>query len=263
MDWSKTKTIFIIMFLILDIFLIYELMNQRNESQVQYKKETSLEEKLEAENIKIPQIPKETKKEKFVEASLKQFNAKDLTSLNNQETSIIEGTSIHSIFPDPIPIGKDWTKADMDEFVRKNILYGDKYKYWSYDEKSNTITYYQVFEDKLFFENSRAQIKIFLNEENEIESYEQTMLDQIQKLKDIEIMTALEAIEVLYHKGILEAGSEITDITLGYYSLIPSTSTQLLAPTWNFVIDGEENVFVNALEGHVIQRTNNENKVLE
>lgn len=263
MDWSKAKTIFIIMFLILDGFLVFEIMNQRNESQVQFKKESSLEEKLESENIKVVNLPRDIQNEKFVEAALKPFTTKDLSNLKGQETSIHEGTTIRGIFTKPIPLKNDWNEEDIDDFVKQHLIYGDQYRFWSFNQESNTITLCQVYDDKLFLENNRAQIKIFLNEDNEIESYEQTMLDHIRELKEVEIMTATEAVEALFHKGLLNTGSEITDVKLGYYSLIPSTSTQLLAPTWNFVINGEENLFVNAVEGHVIQGKSNENKVLE
>ena len=62
MDWSKTKTIFIITFLILDCFLGYQFMEKRNSSQLDVLLEATIEDQLKANGITYVQLPKEITK---------------------------------------------------------------------------------------------------------------------------------------------------------------------------------------------------------
>src|SRR6056297_2871852 len=55
LDWSKTKSIFIIVFLILDIFLLTLFINKYNESQYDFLGETKFEDRLQVDNIKYEQ----------------------------------------------------------------------------------------------------------------------------------------------------------------------------------------------------------------
>ena len=57
MDWSRAKTIFIITFLLLDIFLIQQLISQRNENTFDTIEETTIDERLEAQNIQVIDLP--------------------------------------------------------------------------------------------------------------------------------------------------------------------------------------------------------------
>lgn len=53
---------------------------------------------------------------------------------------------------------------------------------------------------------------------------------------------------------------------LGYYTLIQPTETQMLVPTWHFVVkhDGEvDDLYVNAIENRVIPKNDKENETLE
>lgn len=73
MDWSKTKTIFIIAFLILDCFLGYQFMEKRNNSQLDVILETTIEEQLEANGINYVELPKEITKATYVSGESKKF----------------------------------------------------------------------------------------------------------------------------------------------------------------------------------------------
>ena len=124
------------------------------------------------------------------------------------------------------------------------------------------ITYYQLYNGRMLYNNSSAQLKITLNEDNEIIGYSQTILENIKDIKEQDIITAYEALSILYTKGLLQSDSTVSTVELGYYMLVPgqSSSAQLLAPTWCFMIDGKVEYFVNAIEGHVF---NEEREILE
>src|SRR5690606_24780823 len=153
---------------------------------------------------------------------------------------------------------------DVDEFIHSQVLNGNQYKYWDYNEEKNEIIYYQVFNGQMLFNNESSQIVIQLNEKNEIVSYTQNMLENIKEIQKQNIITAKQALSILLSKNLLQAESTVSNVELGYYSLVSSepnqsqSQSQLLAPTWRITLNGEVEYFINAIEGHVF----NEQRVI-
>jgi len=107
-------------------------------------------------------------------------------------------------------------------------------------------------------------ITFTINADNQIVSYQQTYLEGIEKLMGKEeILTPLKAIETLHSKGNLKPKSKITKVELGYSTLVQLAASQVLAPTWRFVVDDKESLFVNAFEGQIIEFNSDENSKVE
>lgn len=260
MDWSKTKTIFIITFLILDCFLGYQFMEKRNSSQLDVILETTIEEQLEANGITYVELPKEITKATYVSGESKKFTDEEIKKLSGQKVTVNDKTVLKGTFIHPISLNfKDPYR--LQEFLQRHIINGKKYAFWSFDEKTNTVICYQTYGGRIIYNNESSKLLIRLNEKNEAVSYEQTMLDDLQKYeRKQDIVPAIKAIETLYKKGYLQPGDSVTSVELGYYGLVQFTASQVLTPTWHIVINGKEDYFVNAFEGQVI---NEEGKILE
>ena len=262
MDWSRAKNVFIMIFLILDIFLISQFIIQKSENTYDLIQDTPIDQQLKADKIQIKtELPLKPTKASYVEADAMVFQANEISSLSGQSIEILnDNILIKSQLTSPYPLKKDWKVADVDQFLKNYVYYGDQYKYYQYDKDKNMITYYQLHKNQMFYKNASGQVQLVLNDKNEIVSYSQTMLDDIKEISKQEIITAHEAMTILYNKGLLDVGSNITNIKLGYYTLVPIKSSQLLAPTWCFTIDDKRDYFVNAVEGHVL---NEEEEILK
>ena len=82
------------------------------------------------------------------------------------------------------------------------MLYGSEYRYWDYDETEREIIFYQTWDKKMFFNNSKGKITLFLDKENQVISYEQTYLENIKKFnEEKDLVTAIKALEALYENG--------------------------------------------------------------
>lgn len=114
--------------------------------------------------------------------------------------------------------------------------------------------------------NRSAHLVFHINEFNEIDSYSQTMLETIEPINNKEeVFTAMRALEVLYRNGVLKPDSKVVKADLGYHTLVSMEATQVLTPTWHFVVEhnGEqENLLVNAVEGQIIQANASPDKKL-
>lgn len=260
MDWSKIKTIFIITFLILDVYLLYQFMKIRDANKYEIITEATIEDKLEADEIHYIELPKTPIKNQYLSAKPKVFSKDDIAKLKGQTPLLKDpGTTLQVILEKPIQLNSKFESAELTPFIKGNILYGEHYQFWEKDDKEKKITYFQQHENKPLYENISGMLTFYYDSANQIISYEQTYLEGIEKLTAQEdILQPLKAIETLHQKGVLEPKSDITKIEFGYSTLIQLAASQALAPTWRIVVDDQESLFVNAFEGQIIQFNSDE-----
>ncbi|MGJ7911116.1 two-component system regulatory protein YycI [Neobacillus sp. LXY-1] len=259
MDWSKIKTIFILTFLILDVYLLFQFMKIRDANKYEVITETSLEEKLKNDEIQYIDLPKTQIKAQYLSAKAKVFSKSDLAKVKGEVITKDDGTTLLVTLEKPYQISEKFEPAELTNFLKGNVPYGDHYQYWEKSDKKNTITYYQHYENFPLFKNISGMITFTLNADHQIVSYQQTYLDEVQKLASKEeILPPLKAIETLYQKGELKPKSKITKVELGYSTLIKLSASKVLAPTWHFVVNDKDDLFVNAFEGQIIQFNSDE-----
>ncbi|OIK13826.1 hypothetical protein BIV60_13360 [Bacillus sp. MUM 116] len=266
MDWSKIKTIFIITFLILDVYLLFQFLKIRDANKYELITEASFEEKLKADEIKFGDLPKAPIKAQYLSAKPKKFKKSDLKRLEGEAAVLKDETTIQAKLGNPLQLSSKFEPADLAAFLKSDVLYGDQYQFWEKNDTQKTIIYFQQSDSYPLYHNINGMITFHLNNKNQIASYEQTYLEGIKKLSASskeEVLTPLKAIETLHQKGILKPKSTITKVELGYSTLIQLAASQVLAPTWRFVVDDKESLFVNAFEGQIIQFNSNEKSVVE
>ncbi|WP_251554433.1 two-component system regulatory protein YycI [Neobacillus muris] len=266
MDWSRIKTIFIITFLILDVYLLFQFMKSRDANNYEVITPATVEQKLKDDQITYKELPTVQIKAQYLSAKPKEFAKSDLAKLKNQTASLNEtGTTLQALLDKPFQLSEKMAPSEVHDFLRENVLNGKDYLYWETDEKTNTITCYQLYDNAPLYHNINGMITLDLNSEHQIVSYEQTYLGDIQKMsaKEEEILSALKALETLHQKGDLKPKSEITKVEIGYSTLIQLAASQVLAPTWRIVVNNKESLYVNAFEGKIIDFNSDENTIVE
>ncbi|OCA92068.1 two-component system regulatory protein YycI [Pseudobacillus wudalianchiensis] len=261
MDWSKTKTIFITVFLILDIFLLAVFLNKHSASQFEFIKEASIEDKLRSYNIEYGKLPEEVSEESIITAKSKSFTKKEISLLQNQNVKLSDDqTVLESYLQKPVKLGEK-KLDDLKSFVENNVLFGDQYQYWEIDNEENKVIFYQHYKDKKLFEIKNGKLEVGLNSNGEIIDYRQTMLEDLEENGQEEtILSAHQAIQTLYKNGLIKPNSKISDVELGYYTFVHLTELQVLSPTWYFKIKNgnkTEKMFVNAFDGSIYKNEKN------
>jgi len=263
MDWSKTKTIFIIAFLILDTFLLLQYLDKVKSNKYDLIPKTTIEEQLRAEDIQYEKLPNEKIKGSYITAKSKQFTKEEIMALKNQEIMLPDENLIYPIsklrmsFQKPISLPEGDIENKVKQIVSTQIIQGSQYRFWRYDETANQIIMLQEFNGRVIFQDEKdgiGMIVFYLNDDREIISYHQTLLEDIKELENQEeVLPAIGALEALYYSNDLKPNSLVTDVEYGYYTQIPLTEQQILAPTWHIVVNEQEHFYVNALEGKVIK----------
>lgn len=263
MDWSKIKTIFIIAFLVLDIYLIYEY-SRLKEEKPEITAEIPLENRLANYGVTYPNLPTEISKDQYLSAKSKTFSEEEKTKLEKgllkgQDIRIIDSIMLQSIIEKPISISDPFKKEDLADFIQNHVLNGDEYRFW--EKKDNTITYYQQHDGKTLFQNLKGELTFLVNEENKVVSYNQTYLENVKEIDDEEsLVPPIEAIYALFTNSDIPNDSEIKSVELGYYSQ-QYTSVQVLSPTWKVTLEDNQNLYVNALDRQIIKPGTDETKL--
>ncbi|GLV62947.1 hypothetical protein Bmyc01_16170 [Bacillus mycoides] len=258
MDWDRIKTIFIVTFFVLDLFLIFQFIQKQDSNQLELVTETKIDQQLKESKITMGSFPKEPKKESFIMAKNKSFKEEDVQSLKNQTVHLQEEYKIESKLKEPFLNAKSLSKDKYNDFLKNYVLDGQKYEFGAM--KDSKIYFFQKYKDKPIFYNNHAMIVVDLNEKNELVSYTQTMLTDLkemgesEKTKEQEIITAQTALENIYVKNKIAENTHVKEAQIGYATLAESSSNiQVLAPTWNLKTEQKKDYFVNAIEGQVME----------
>src|SRR5690625_1956757 len=132
MQWSQIKTLFILCFLVLDVYLLFQFFEKQEQTDLGLleREDSPIEEQLKAENIKIGKLPEEESDESFLSVKPKTFTdseLKEINDLKNQEAISINGNFIISEFEKPVPLPSGGSKDKIEELVKKSILFPDEY----------------------------------------------------------------------------------------------------------------------------------------
>ncbi|MBA3927005.1 two-component system regulatory protein YycI [Listeria rustica] len=257
MDWKKTETIFIIAFLILDIFLLILFIDSRMSSSPTPLVSQTLEEKLKSENITYGKIPSNPEKGSYLTTEPLAFTQKDINDLKGQKISVLNADQrIYSVLVKPVKIDPEKYGADLMPFLKSDVFEGDRYTYWGYDSDRREMTFNQKIDGRPVLFNTNGQIVFNLNKDNEVISYRQTMLGDPKMFDEKDdVISGTDALEVLHQHGDLKQNSKIVNTTLGYYNLVSLPSSDVYLPVWAFEVKHEKQTtffLVNGLEGSVI-----------
>lgn len=162
----------------------------------------------------------------------------------------------------PVKAGKKGNNAELKKFMETEIYRGESYKFWNYDKKANTLTFNQLINNNMVLFDEAGQITFYLDNDDQVVSYEQTWMAKQDDLKEkTNLMSATDALEVIYQHGELKQDSDVVSATFGYYTTVQLPSGNVYFPVWCFEVvhaDATSYVLVNAKDEQVINQSENQ-----
>lgn len=259
MQWSQIKTIFILCFIALNIYLVIQYVEKREQigANILEREESTIEDQLKDDNIKYGELPEVDLEESFISVEQKEFSDEEiieLGQLKNQRTSVvINKRLIISQFDKPIAIAENQSKEKIQELFEKTFLYSDEYMFWNWNREMNVLMFFQKELNRPVYFNQSGLVLVFLDENDETLFYAQTMLGEGESRRDHQsLIRPIDAIETLYDNHELFQDDEITKAEIGFHTRVPlDDGIQVFVPTWKITVNHERRYFVNALEGFV------------
>lgn len=227
-----------------------------------------VEARLKEDNITYIALPNNKESAAYYSGEIKNFSPSEVPFFPNQNAKIENNNKLIIMMEKPVKLQKSDTRDAYTEFVHNNVYEGDSYVLWDINEEKKEATFFQKVNNVTLYYNVRGYIKLYWDDDNRIISYEQTMLEKHEKLdKQQNLLTARQVLQILYGKNLLKPDSQITEMNLGYSTIVQLTQTQVFAPTWEVRVkladDTEEIHFVNAVQGRIVEIQNDLSEIVE
>ncbi len=238
------------------MYLLYQFNEKREQADVPVleQHESTIEYQLELEDIEIGELPEEELKETYISVNQRIFSSdefEELSDVEGQRMMLINKTLIASLLEKPLPIHEKDSPKEIEEALEEYILYPEEYTFWDWNEEANIIILFQNKKDRSIYFNQSGLILAYLNDDNEIISYTQTMLGETTpRQEEKSLIEPMKAIEILYDANELNTGDKITSVEIGFHTRVPlENGEQIFVPTWKVVVNEQRDYFVNAIEG--------------
>jgi regulatory protein YycI of two-component signal transduction system YycFG len=259
MDWSRTKTIFILTFLVLNLFLGFQLIEKKSENQFDFIPVASMDEQLKHSKITYKKLPQAPEKLAPISGQVQKITQEKVDDIQ-EENLIIQLLENHTLlavaFEEPAAMPS--TDAQLASFLQEYTLNSTDYIKWSDHYKSDEIVILtQKYEGRPIFynpESNRGQIHLFVDKEGQLSGYTQSYLNITKQGNEQTILEPIKALHRLYENNDIVYEDEITRMELGYYSAVEG-EIQVFVPTWYVEVNHERSYLVNAVYGLIDKRT--------
>ncbi len=240
MDWKLSKSIYITVFLIINIVLLIVLYNQYN---VQERHESS----------RSQSISKSADYKTNVDA-LKNIKLSVLNGMQHEfqsETSMDQSGITQNVF-EVKDLELDSTK--IKEYIDKEVFRGSEYTYDSENSISDTIYYNQMYDSLPIFNNSVGRIKVVKESDGALR-FEQGYISNIsvnEYSKKVQVNDPIKLAEELAKEKVISKEAVLKSSTLGHYVVLLNDEDQqvLLRPKWKLVIEEDDRtriIYVDAI----------------
>jgi len=236
MDWSRAKTLLIVAFVALNLFLTVQLIQAWAEkSQMQNGNDSirrELSQILREKKITTPDIPRNSPPVSVLEARI--------DPPGEGWTQHPDGSYGKTFHPPLALSGPD----QLDALLEKQVPSFDDYQLVS--RKGRTRIYIQYWKERPLY-GSRLEVK--LSDAKFLQSLELVHLS-IKEGKDVQTpVPASFALLNLVESGKVPKGTNFTHIELGYHGQSYDAKTRVLSPVWKFSTADGRTYYVNALTG--------------
>lgn len=262
MNWEQIKTLLILSFLILNIYLFVQFLDkkEREDIGVLEQEQSSIEEQLATESIKYNELPDEDNEETFISVEQKMFTSNRIDSINKkykQHPFLINEYFLLSKLDEKLKVNHQVDIEELKDVFSELVLSPDEYSYWHWNEQLNVIIFFQKQMDRPIYFNQNGMVLLFLNDNDELMYYTQTMLGKAEALSEKrDLIKPLQAIETLYKRNELKQGDYITSVNIGFHSRVPyEGGVHVFAPIWKVNVNNKKDYFVNAIEGFIFSTT--------
>ncbi|MDQ0339309.1 regulatory protein YycI of two-component signal transduction system YycFG [Caldalkalibacillus uzonensis] len=251
MNWANTKSILIVVFLCLNLFLGWQLWQKHtHHPELAYIYESSLDELLILHQITLD-TELDMEQPHMAQLEVRSFAGKPLDVPAKQEQNIhIKDHVIISTLSSPYTLEGGFDPDVFKELFLKTYVYqGEDYHFSNKtDDEISYIQYYGQF--PLFI----GSLTIFIDEHEAVTGYRQVYFQVVSEGEKQPIISSYTSIRTLLDQQILPPLAVIRDVTLGYYGQVYDAENQILTPTWQIVFEDRDQLkitYVNAYTGAV------------
>lgn len=247
MDWKFTKSIYIMVFLLLNISLGYLLYQHyiENADVLQSTRSTLEEANIEIEEI----IASEHDIIPAVTADIYNFTAEDTITATDFDISDEGRRLLYDVSDKDVPMDLEL----LTNYKNEHIFNGGRYRHSEIVSDLQHQVFIQHYNNLPIFDMLYARITL-VGENRLLEYYEQSLLyefEEIETLINDTVIAPDSIIESMHSRGFIEENSTVELIQIGYDSVFVEENRVLLRPAYEVIVrdsaDIERQFVVDAL----------------
>jgi regulatory protein YycI of two-component signal transduction system YycFG len=271
LNFKKVEIIFILAFLILNVFLINIFVNKyvSTASQSIDNREVDIVTEFEAKNIQYDEISDEVLRIPFIRALNTTVDEEDVVDVTEDTQSIeVNENHILSQINTPIqlegvdvdtPAGdlSDSALASLNQFMNNEVFQGSQYRFVSYDKAASEVTYMQETASGAVIADGTGEIVFQVNDDFAVYAYDQTITGGTAIQGDERtVISEKQALENAYLNNGIPEDSTIVRTFLSYRVTLVLEDMTLYHPVWTLLIrtneDTTQRVFVDGINGAIM-----------
>lgn len=268
MNFKRIETIFIVAFIILNIFLFNSLVDRRNLHYVSTTADQiDLLEDMRQANIQLPTFDDQNQQAYAIQANNYDILEEEASQLEGQVGIVEEGLYYTSFLSNPIElegsVEEGFTQADYDKlanFLRSpQVLFGEEYALGKLDKENGVFIYYHVVNGIPIMDGT-SQIIFYIDTDNNVFSYHQLYIGEtMQQGNPIQTISDLDAVKSAYQNNEISANTLVKKPVLAYQRTLYLDDLSMYVPVWTIEVEhstrGKVLLQVDATDGTVIQQS--------
>ncbi|MCM3227019.1 two-component system regulatory protein YycI [Terribacillus saccharophilus] len=253
MQWNKIKLTFILAFLVLNIYLVFQLFPQEETEQLVLETESQDAvlstvkgyEELSDEKADTNQQYEATKM-RFTEDELDKVPNRDKMDLDiSTDTELEAKFKKPQSLPIEFPIDEDDEQAvqNLNGFVSDNVLFGEEYTYWG--RQGNKLLFFQKIDQGQTYFGPDSLLLVTINEDYDVTAYKQTYIKDFKKSEetgDLKEYSEKQAVKAMQSQQLIE-NSDTIEVEKGFYPTIELSSKPNYAPAYKVTVNNTKHYF--------------------
>ncbi|WP_047998641.1 two-component system regulatory protein YycI [Lactiplantibacillus herbarum] len=239
MNFRRIEWIFLIAFVVLDVFLGFMFVQTSSKSTTTSgDTATTVIREMRADNISFSD-PKTSESTGYYIAGSNDNDLKQRISQLTEQTARIESSGkLTSTLRTVQTITANKAKSELTTFMKQstNVIHGDEYVYDAdLSSKSEYVFVQKVADGDIL--TSAGQVHLTVNKSNQLISYTQTYVDNVKTLREKAVtISERKALVALYQYNQVSNSSRIMWAKLGYSRLLKLKDSSVYVPTWIFAV---------------------------
>ena len=242
MDFKRVKLIFIITFLVLNLFLLHTYIERYNSARLAPNEQVfNVLDQLAKNNVTLPKdVSADIAYIPNVSATVTPERFANRSRLANQEVSITATGALQSTLSAPVAlkltngvlVTEDFQTLSAFLADEKNVLYGQEYGYFTHLPNENQIIYTQ-YSNRTALADGTAQIVFQLNGSNVV-GYTQTYVADIatQGSAREDIVSRRDALKALYLENLIPNDAIVKRFELVYVRTVSVDTLSVYGQVW-------------------------------
>ncbi|WP_031546820.1 two-component system regulatory protein YycI [Salinicoccus luteus] len=248
MDWKLTKSLYILVFLLINVALLMMYYNKQQEDIREIENSPGV---LEETNIDLTQLPEHQPEKLNILAGEKV----DFNEVEEVSEASVEIINDGYIIQEDFEAGSgtlEMTAESLRRHKEEQVYRGGNYQYDDIMSNDNAMLFNQYYGDYPIFNNEAARL-IYRGNGTEAIEYEQGYITNLREnslTSPIAVRNPRQVVSDLYMRQRISEEAVIENARLGYYIILSDDDQVLLRPKWELQITDqgvEKAIYVDAI----------------